>query len=446
MAVLDGAGFDLWADGYDQSVRISDEEQTYPFAGYKRVLGKVYDAVRSVDGRRVLELGFGTGILAAKLYQDGYDVTGIDFSQRMIDLAQPKMPGARLLLHDFSLGLPEEVRGMQYDAIYSTYALHHLADEDKADMLRRLFGLLAPGGVLAFGDIAFQTEEDQAAERAQAGEGWDADEMYLSWRSFSGLLPVPAAYRQVSRCAGVFVIKRPRMVLFDYGDTLANATRVDYAAGTRALLAYATARPQGMTDEAVHAFWEEQFAALDTVRLGNMVEVHQFPFLQFVYEYLGITFDLPVAEQEAIYWEAAVRTEPTEGIEALLASLQESGIRTGVISNIGYSGAAVRREIDRLLPEHAFEFVIATSEYVYRKPHRMIFELALRKAGLRAEDVWYCGDNFVCDVQGSSGAGIWPVWYTKRPDERARGMDCATIGAWKQLTAWMAASTIDDVP
>ena len=36
--MLNDKGFDLWADGYDKSVGISDEGNTYPFAGYKKVL------------------------------------------------------------------------------------------------------------------------------------------------------------------------------------------------------------------------------------------------------------------------------------------------------------------------------------------------------------------------------------------------------------------------
>ena len=37
--MLDKKEFDLWADGYDKTVGISDEENTYPFAGYRKVLG-----------------------------------------------------------------------------------------------------------------------------------------------------------------------------------------------------------------------------------------------------------------------------------------------------------------------------------------------------------------------------------------------------------------------
>ena len=50
--MLNQTGFDLWADGYDKSVGLSDEENTYPFAGYKAVLGTIYQAViTSIRGR-----------------------------------------------------------------------------------------------------------------------------------------------------------------------------------------------------------------------------------------------------------------------------------------------------------------------------------------------------------------------------------------------------------
>lgn len=36
--MLDNKGFDLWADGYDKSVGISDEDNTYPSPDTKRSL------------------------------------------------------------------------------------------------------------------------------------------------------------------------------------------------------------------------------------------------------------------------------------------------------------------------------------------------------------------------------------------------------------------------
>ena len=43
--MLDNKGFDLWADGYDAAVGLSDEENSYPFAGYKDVLGTIFQEV-----------------------------------------------------------------------------------------------------------------------------------------------------------------------------------------------------------------------------------------------------------------------------------------------------------------------------------------------------------------------------------------------------------------
>ena len=36
--MLSQSGFDLWADGYDKSVGVSEEENSYPFAGYNTIL------------------------------------------------------------------------------------------------------------------------------------------------------------------------------------------------------------------------------------------------------------------------------------------------------------------------------------------------------------------------------------------------------------------------
>lgn len=98
-------------------------------------------------------------------------------------------------------------------------------------------------------------------------------------------------------------------------------------------------------------------------------------------------------------------------VEEMLDCLKEKGIRSGVISNIGWSGNALTERINRLLPKNQFEFIIASSEYGIRKPDSMIFELALQKANLPPGNVWYCGDNVKADVYGARSAGIFPVFY-----------------------------------
>ena len=124
--MLKEQGFDLWADGYDASVRASDESDTYPFAGYRDVLESIYQTILAGAGRKVLDIGFGTGTLTARLYAQGCEIFGQDFSAKMIETAQEKMPDAHLYQGDFSLGLAEPLQKQRYDFIIATYSLHHL--------------------------------------------------------------------------------------------------------------------------------------------------------------------------------------------------------------------------------------------------------------------------------------------------------------------------------
>ena len=52
------------------------------------------------------------------------------------------------------------------------------------------------------------------------------------------------------------------------------------------------------------------------------------------------------------------------------------------------------------------DFVITSSDYFIRKPNYILFHIALQKAGLHANEVWYCGDNPQADIEGSSQVGI----------------------------------------
>ena len=140
--MLNNHGFDLWADGYDKSVGLSDEADRYPFAGYKRILGEIYARLLLSGCKSVLDIGFGTGTLTQKLYEHGCTVYGQDFSARMLQLAQEKMPGAHLYQGDFSQGLASPLWQVRYDAIIATYSLHHLTDARKCSLIRELLPLL----------------------------------------------------------------------------------------------------------------------------------------------------------------------------------------------------------------------------------------------------------------------------------------------------------------
>ena len=139
-------------------------------------------------------------------------------------------------------------------------------------------------------------------------------------------------------------------------------------------------------------------------------------------------------EIDSVFWDAAAPGKPTKGIGEFLTFLKENQIRTGVISNISYCGNVVAKRINDYIPDNNFEFIIATSEYMYRKPNKHIFELALEKAELQPEEVWYIGDQYQCDIVGANAAGLFPVWYIGAIDMKYEPKeDILTIGHWKDL-------------
>ena len=205
--MLDNKGFNLWADGYNQSVRLSDEDGTYPFAGYKQILNEIYNSVLISKGSSVLDIGFGTATLTAKLYEYGLRIYGQDFSEKMIDMAKEKMPEAKLFLGDFSRGLVEELKQYKYDAIIATYSLHHLTDEQKINLIKMILPLLNEGGRIYIGDVAFETRAEMEYHRNLIGDEWDDDEIYFVVDELIKTFP-QIKFERFSFCSGLLSLER----------------------------------------------------------------------------------------------------------------------------------------------------------------------------------------------------------------------------------------------
>lgn len=203
----------------------------------------------------------------------------------------------------------------------------------------------------------------------------------------------------------------PKMIIFDYGHTLLCEPGWDSARGDAALMSYVIKNENHCTveDVAKHA---------EIIFNQHISSVREFGYdisgqvgSRFLYEYLGIEFSLTPLEMETVFWNGASKGAVMSNADKMLDYINEKGIRSAVISNLLWSGEALAERINRLLPNNRFEFIITSSDYMFRKPNRLLFELALRKAGLDAADVWYCGDNPQADVEGAAQVGIFPVWY-----------------------------------
>ena len=104
------------------------------------------DRVRAEGGRRLLEVGAGTGHDAAFFAAEGLEVVATDLSPAMVELCRAKGIDARVM---DVLGL--EFPRASFDAIYTVNCLLHVPDADLPAVLADLSGLLRPVGLMYLG-------------------------------------------------------------------------------------------------------------------------------------------------------------------------------------------------------------------------------------------------------------------------------------------------------
>ncbi|MFQ5790795.1 MAG: class I SAM-dependent methyltransferase, partial [Acidobacteriota bacterium] len=114
------------------------------------------EAAEVRSGRHVLEIGSGPGHVADALAQAGADVTGVDFSAQMVEVARRRYPhitfqeaNAEQLPFDAS----------RFDAVVSNFVVHHLARPEV--VFKEICRVLKPRARFAF--VVWGAPEDQSS-------------------------------------------------------------------------------------------------------------------------------------------------------------------------------------------------------------------------------------------------------------------------------------------
>jgi len=199
--------FDRWAESYDEVVPNSSG---FPFEGYEDVLDEVIRRAGVLPGKRVLDLGSGTGNLTGRILRAGGEAWALDFSEKMLERARRKLPDARFFQGDVLADLPPLLR-IPFDAVLSTYVFHEFPLMTKVSLIGRIAAEhLAPDGRIVIGDVSYATTADRQRELDRQGEMVDEDEEY--WAADVAVAALQSAgftveYTQVSSCGGVYALR-----------------------------------------------------------------------------------------------------------------------------------------------------------------------------------------------------------------------------------------------
>ena len=108
----------------------------------------------------LLDLGCGAGEPVARYFiNKGWKVTGVDFSERMLELSAKYAPEMLAIRGDIR---EVEFQQSQFDAITATYSLFHIPAEEHANIFRKIHRWLKPNAKVLF---TYATEKYTGAKK-----------------------------------------------------------------------------------------------------------------------------------------------------------------------------------------------------------------------------------------------------------------------------------------
>lgn len=200
-----------------------------------------------------------------------------------------------------------------------------------------------------------------------------------------------------------------RAILFDAGNTL---IRMDYTV----IAAEVARHGVEVTPEALRrSEWTtrvridtELFAPTAAVSTESRDTTERYT--RYLLEGAGVSD--PALHAKVMAWRRGYNppvglwTVPEPEAAEALALARTAGVVTGVVSN---SNGTIRRILDSLGFTRDLDFVLDSQEEGLEKPDPRFFELALRRAGVTADEAAYIGDFYSVDVVGARRAGMRAV-------------------------------------
>jgi len=152
-------------------------EKNRGFFDMTKVLASFYGRLH-VEKGRLLDLGCGAGEPFPRFFIDrGWIVTGVDFSERMLELASKYIPEMQTIYADMC---KVEFKPSQFEAITAIYSLFHVPRNDHAALFDKFYRWLCPKGKVLF---TYATKEFTGSIEFDGYKEFMNQELYYSHKS-----------------------------------------------------------------------------------------------------------------------------------------------------------------------------------------------------------------------------------------------------------------------
>ncbi|MBI5158741.1 class I SAM-dependent methyltransferase [Candidatus Micrarchaeota archaeon] len=125
---------------YEDAIKSGSSAQKFSYAAR---LANTLEQLSPKKGERILDIGFGSGVLLERIAALGADAFGADISEESVKYAKKKIPSAKLFVSGAEdLGCFQDYF---FDKVVCTHLIEHLTAPEKC--LREIHRVLKKGGV-----------------------------------------------------------------------------------------------------------------------------------------------------------------------------------------------------------------------------------------------------------------------------------------------------------
>ncbi len=219
-------------------------------------------------------------------------------------------------------------------------------------------------------------------------------------------------------------------VIFDIDGTLYSYAKNDKIA-VKSLCEFAEKNLCVTSEDFLKAYYEARRIVKERLTDGGSRH-SRILFFQTALELIGKNSFLNVLDMYDCYWNNFLAgMEAFEGAAEFVRKLKLSGIKIALCTDM--TAQIQYRKINRLGLSNYIDFMVSSEETGLEKPARVMFDLALKKLQVKAEEAAYFGDSLERDIEGAAKVGIAPYWYIGEHGIDKTEINCVKVRAYREV-------------
>jgi HAD superfamily hydrolase (TIGR01549 family) len=207
---------------------------------------------------------------------------------------------------------------------------------------------------------------------------------------------------------GSFRVARIKAVIFDFIGTLTELIGYSHENSIDKLFKSLAANGYNVNHESFLKAYEETHQKYRKIRYEQLIEVTNAVWVSEALSHLGYT-TTPQKERIKtavnVFFENYINSLKLRPSAKLTLQQLHETYKLGLVSNFTHA-PVIYAALRKLKINDFFNAVIVSEAIGWRKPHPKIFQEALEKLHLEADEVSYVGDTPLEDIQGATNVGM----------------------------------------